>query len=120
MVPIMLSTSRLPGTTLLTNVAIEVSAEVLQCALQGLRRTWRKRAECVPWRQEFRLERELVEIAGLSASCLHRGQNLLRPVQPAPARGAPTARLLGEEVDKIRSHSHRTCVIVEHDHGAGS
>src|SRR5262249_4625248 len=98
-----------PGTTLFVNMTTEIVAEIFQCALQWLYCSGSEGAESVSWSKEFGLEGERVEILPASCALLHGHEDFLCPRQTAPARRAPAAGFLREEVLEIPDHAYRAC-----------
>src|SRR5258706_11613927 len=107
-----------PGTTMFVDVSAEVSSKIFQRTLKGFDCPRRKGAERVARSKKFRLEHQRVQITSAPTALLHCKQNLLRPRQPAPTRGAPAARFLRKEVFEIPDHTDRARLVVQHNHGS--
>src|SRR5674476_1613647 len=105
-----------PRATLLIDVALEIGAEIFQCALQGFGGARRKCAKGVARRPKLCLKRHLFQVSGLAVAFFHRLQDAFHPSQPAPARCAPAAGFLREKAFQIPDHADGAGLVVEHDH----
>src|SRR5689334_16761394 len=98
------------------DVPAKIFSEIFERTLKRLDCSWRKRTEGIARSKKFRLEHQRLQITIAPAALLHCEQDLLRPCQPAPTRGAPAARLLRKEVFEIPDHSDRARLVIQHNH----
>ena len=100
------------------DVSAEIASKIFQRTLKGFDCPRRKGAERVARSKKFRLEHQRFQITSAPTALLHCKQNLLRPRQPAPTRGAPAARFLRKEVFEIPNHTDRARLVVQYNHGS--
>src|ERR1700733_13734537 len=105
---------------MLVDVPAKVICKILQRTLKRFHCSWRKGTKRVARCKEFCLECKSFKIARASLPLFHRKQNLFRPRETAPARRAPAARFLREEVFEVPDHAHRTRLIIQDDHGSSA
>src|SRR6188472_4109206 len=97
----MIVATLVPGTAMLADVPLEVIAEMCESAPERFGRAGRERAERVARTEQPRVGGERVEVRHLAAALLEIAEDVGHPVQARPARRAPAARFLREELLEI-------------------
>src|SRR3569623_1343903 len=97
------------------DVALKIITEIFETALQRLCCSGGKRTEGMPGTQQTRVGFQQFKVGSLAAPLLHVLQYLLDPGKPRPARGAPAARFLGEEMLQIEQHANGTGLVIKNN-----